>query len=116
MRQHAGADAAPTLESVLVGEVATSVVAPGILRRHMPGEAVWARVYDMAPGTRWPVVDQHATDEFVYVVSGELLEGEDRYPVGSFLHYHPGSSHQPGTETGVRILVFGAPVREHGGS
>ena len=30
------------------------------------------------------------------------------FPAGSFLHYHPGSSHRPSTTTGVRILVFSA--------
>ncbi|HEY9476714.1 MAG TPA: cupin domain-containing protein [Mycobacteriales bacterium] len=95
------------LESVLVDDVDTTEVVPGIIRRRLPDGAVWARVYDMAPGARWPVVDHHQADEHIYVVRGELLEGGDRYPAGSYLHYRPGSHHQPGTETGVRILVLG---------
>ena len=98
--------AVPNLQSVLVDEVDTAEVAPGITRRGLPSGMVLARAFDMAPGSRWPVVDHHGADESIYVVHGELIEGEDRYPAGTYLLYRAGTSHQPSTETGVQILVF----------
>jgi len=95
------------LNAVFVDEVESTTVVNGISRRGLPGGAVGARVYDIAAGVEWPEVDHHSIDESIYVVDGELIEGEHHYPAGSFLHYQPGTSHQPRTETGVRILVFG---------
>ena len=43
--------------------------------------------------------------------TGELIEGTERFGAGSYLHYRPGSSHQPRTEAGVRILVLGATTQ-----
>ncbi|HET9450860.1 MAG TPA: cupin domain-containing protein [Aggregicoccus sp.] len=65
---------------------------------------VWA--VDMAPGSQWPHVDFHEAGEEVYVVSGELIEGERRFGPGTYLSFAPGSSHQPRTESGVRLLGF----------
>ena len=62
----------------------------------------------MAPDTLWPVVDHHSADEFIYVVSGELIEGETRHSAATYLHYEAATSHQPRTQAGVRILVVGA--------
>ncbi|MEV0649300.1 cupin domain-containing protein [Phytomonospora sp. NPDC050363] len=94
--------------AVHLDEVVTSDIAPGITRIGLPGDAVAARAFDFEPGTQWPEVDVHGADELVYVASGELLDNGRRYPAGSFLHYWPGSRHQPGTESGARILVFTA--------
>ncbi len=96
------------LDHVLVDAVPASEVAPGITRRDLLRGEVDATVFDMLPGVGWPVVDHHDRDEFIYVVSGELIEGTQRYDAGSYLHYQVGSSHQPRTETGVRILVLEA--------
>ncbi|MCP3098649.1 cupin domain-containing protein [Myxococcus sp. K15C18031901] len=63
---------------------------------------VW--VVDMAPGSRWPSVDVHDTGEAVLVVSGELIEGEQRLGPGSYLFFSPTSQHQPRTEIGVRLF------------
>jgi hypothetical protein len=60
----------------------------------------------MAPGSQWPHVDFHDAGEGVYVVSGELIEGEQRFGSGTYLCFAPGSSHQPRTERGVRLLGF----------
>jgi hypothetical protein len=57
-----------------------------------------------------PVGDR---DELIYVAAGELLDHDRSYPAGTYLYYQVGSRHQPRTETGVRIIVFGpaeAPV------
>ena len=97
------------LTSVLIDDVEPSDVAPGITRRRLPGEQVAARAFDFAPGTTRPDVDHHRAEELIYVASGEMLDNGARFPAGSFLHYHPGSSHRPGTETGARILVFSLP-------
>jgi quercetin dioxygenase-like cupin family protein len=94
------------LTSVLIDEVETSDVSAGITRRRLSGGALAARVFDLAPGTTWPEVDHHTADELIYVADGELIDNGHRFPAGSFLHYHPGSTHQPSTEAGVRILVF----------
>lgn len=86
------------------------VVGPGCLRRDLPtagGLRAW--VVDMEPGAEWPHVDQH--DEFgeeVFVVSGEMIEGERRVGPGSYLLFGPHSAHRPRTETGVRL--FGVNV------
>lgn len=92
----------------MINDVETTDVATGITRRALPSGQVQARVFDMAPNTMWPSVDHHESDEFILVVSGELIEGQTRFAAGSYLHYSPGTSHQPRTETGVRILVSGA--------
>jgi hypothetical protein len=40
----------------------------------------------------------------VYVIEGEMIEGESRFPAGSYLHFAPGSSHRPRTRTGLRLI------------
>lgn len=92
--------------AVHIDQVAPTDIAPGITRIGLPGDEVRARAFDFAPGTSWPEVDEHPRDELVYVADGVLLDNGVSYPAGSFLHYWPGSRHQPGTETGARILVF----------
>ena len=90
---------------MIVDDVAPVEVGPGCLRRDLPAYgAVRVWVVDMAPGSQWPLVDHHDTGEEVYVVSGEMIEGERRYGPGTYLHFAPGSSHQPRTETGVRLF------------
>ena len=91
-----------------IDEVAPITVGPGCLRRDLPSRAgvrVW--VVDMEPGARWPYLDQHdARGEDVVVMSGEMIEGEEHFGPGTYLHFGPDSSHQPRTETGVRLFGF----------
>jgi ChrR Cupin-like domain len=96
------------LQTVVLDHVPPEELQRGITKRRLPssGEVVM-RVFDMAPGIRWPEVDLHDRDELIYVVSGELIEGDQCYPAGTYLHYKAGSRHQPRTEMGVRILVAG---------
>ncbi|MEU8227865.1 cupin domain-containing protein [Kribbella sp. NPDC048915] len=95
-------------EAVLVEAVETSEVSPGIVRRRLPSSGqVVARVFDMEAGVTWPEVDVHDRDELIYIIAGELLDHGRTYPAGSYLYYQAGSKHQPRTENGVRILVFG---------
>lgn len=99
--------AAAMLQAVRVDDVRPVVVGPGCFRRDLPsasGLRVW--VVDMAPGSTWPVVDEHPTGEYVQVIEGELIEGEQRFGAGTYLFFKPGSSHRPRTETGVRLFGF----------
>lgn len=89
-----------------IDRVEPVAVGTGCLRRDLPSRAglrIW--VVDMAPGSVWPQVDRHgAGGEDVFIVSGEMIEGDRRLPAGSFVHFAPGSAHQPRTETGVRLF------------
>ena len=96
---------ANALEVVRVNDVEPVVVGPGCSRRDLPSTGdlrVW--VVDMAPGSTWPVVDEHDTGEEVYVVEGEIIEGERRFGAGTYLFFKPGSRHRPRTEKGARLF------------
>ncbi len=88
-----------------VDDVAPMEVALGIVRRRLTGtEYARAWLIDFAPGSQWPEVDVHATEERYYVLDGEVIEGSDRYGAGTYVVFAPGSRHRPRTETGARIL------------
>ncbi|HEX5354409.1 MAG TPA: hypothetical protein VFW60_10035 [Rhodanobacteraceae bacterium] len=78
------------LDAMRVDEVDPIVVGPGCLRRDLPGPdglRVW--MVDMAPGSVWPVVDEHDTGETVYVVAGEVIEDGQRFGMGTYLYFKP---------------------------
>ncbi|WP_210727544.1 cupin domain-containing protein [Sphingopyxis sp. PAMC25046] len=61
----------------------------------------------MAPGSEWPHVDHHGDGgEDVFILDGEVIEGDQRFGVGTYLHFDPDSQHQPRTEIGVRLIGF----------
>lgn len=98
-----------------VDEVARIEVGPGCHRRDLPSIAgVRAWIVEMAPGSEWPHVDEHPGGEGVYVVDGEMIEGDRRFPSGSYLHFAPGSSHRPYTEHGVRLIGWNPQATEAG--
>ncbi|TJZ56815.1 anti-sigma factor [Streptomyces piniterrae] len=98
----------PVLKTtVQVDEVAPVEIAPGIVRHRLPRtEYASGWLIDFAPGTEWPEVDVHATEERYYVLSGEVIEGEERHGPGTYVVFAPGSRHRPRTEKGARILGF----------
>ncbi|HEX7150181.1 MAG TPA: cupin domain-containing protein [Thermoanaerobaculia bacterium] len=88
-----------------IDDVTPLVVGPGCSRRDLPstpGVRVW--IVEMEPGSQWPHVDHHPTGEEFLVLSGEVIEGERRFGPGTYVHFEPGSQHQPRTETGVRLF------------
>lgn len=92
-------------ESVHVDEIEVLEVAPGILRRSFTTtDQARAWLIDFAPGTQWPAVDFHDSEERYYVLSGEIVEGGRRFPAGTYVTFDAGSSHRPASETGARML------------
>lgn len=91
-----------------VGSSPEIVVGPGCVRRDLPsrsGVRIW--VVDMAPGSEWPRVDIHdEKGEDIFVVRGELIEGDQTIAAGSFVQWAPHSRHRPRTLTGVRLFGF----------
>lgn len=94
------------LTAMAVDDIPPIGIGPGCTRRDLParpGVRVW--VVDMEPGATWPIVDAH--DEFgedVFVAAGTVIEGDQHYPAGTYLHFSANSSHRPRTETGVRLF------------
>ena len=97
--------ASALMTAVQVDDIAPVEVAAGIMRRRLP-HTEYARgwLIDFAPGTEWPEVDVHATEERYYVVSGEVIESGERHGPGTYVVLAPESRHRPRTETGARML------------
>jgi len=95
------------VQALHAADVPAIEVGPGCLRRDLPaasGMRAW--IVEMAPGSEWPRVDEHPAGEDGYVLEGEMIEGDRRFPAGTWLHFLPGSSHRPRTGTGLRLLGF----------
>ncbi|MCL1634218.1 cupin domain-containing protein [Luteimonas sp. SX5] len=93
------------VEALQTADVPRIEVGDGCYRRDLPSvPGVRAWIVEMAPGSQWPHVDEHPDGEDVYVIAGEMIEGDRRFPAGSYLHFAAGSSHRPRTETGVRLI------------
>jgi quercetin dioxygenase-like cupin family protein len=88
--------------------IAPVQVGPGCLRRDLlapDGVRVW--MVHIASGAQWPHVDHHdAEGEIIFVLEGELLEGEHRIRAGTYVVFGPHSSHRPRSETGATLLGF----------
>jgi len=98
-------------QAVQIEAVPAVHVGPGCLRRDLPstpGVRLW--IVEMLPGSQWPHVDHHETGEGFYVIHGEVIEDGSRHRAGSWVHFAPGSSHRPRTETGVRLLGYNLDV------
>ncbi|MER7845732.1 cupin domain-containing protein [Kitasatospora sp. NPDC096077] len=95
----------PLKTVLLVDDVEPVPVGLGIVRRRLTStEHARAWLIDFAPGSRWPEVDLHHAEERYYVLSGEVIEGEERHPAGSYVVFAPGSRHRPRSESGARML------------
>lgn len=80
-------------------------VGPGCIRRDLPGTGqVRAWIVEMAAGCEWPRVDFHDEPELVYILDGEVIEGERSYEAGTYFLFEKGSSHRPRTVSGVRMF------------
>ena len=84
------------------------IVGPGCARRDLPSPVgVRAWIVDMTAGARWPSEDVHDEyGEVVFVLAGELIEGDRTVTPGSYLVFGPNSRHRPRTDTGVRLFGF----------
>lgn len=47
----------------------------------------------------------HPRGEEMFVLSGEISDGENRYPSGTWLRFHPGSTHAPSALVPATILL-----------
>jgi hypothetical protein len=111
-------DAPASREAFDLDRVARTVVGPGCTRADLPSApGVRAWVVDIQPGHQWPRTDQHgAGGESVFVVSGELIEGDERYGPGTYLFYGPHSRHRPRSERGVCLLGHNVMLPEESAS
>jgi anti-sigma factor ChrR (cupin superfamily) len=50
-------------------------------------------------------VDEHADDEYLYIVSGTFVDQHRASGTGTFVHNEPGSSHQPSSPDGCTFLA-----------
>ncbi len=97
----------PDVFHVVIDEVPSEAVGPGVERRVLwdsPSHRVTA--IDIVPGGSMPYLDVHPTFEGAFVISGTWMEGDRTYKAGDFIHYQPGTSHQPTTPTGGRLVSF----------
>ncbi len=62
---------------------------------------------DIDAGAKWPELDHHVPGpEEVYVLSGDLNDGANVFPAGTFVHHPAGTSHVPQSASGCRLFVF----------
>ncbi|MFE2283176.1 cupin domain-containing protein [Streptomyces sp. NPDC059443] len=95
----------PLKTTVHIDDIEPADVAPGIVRRRLPAtEFAGGWLIDFAPGTEWPDIDVHENEERYFVLSGEVIEGEERHGPGTYVVFAPGSRHRPRTEEGARML------------
>lgn len=98
------------LESLDIDSLPRVEIGPGCYKRSvpgLPGTAAW--IMDIEPGCAWPQPDRHdAAGEYILVLEGDLIEGEEVFGPGTYIAYAANSVHQPRTETGVRFFGFNA--------
>ena len=83
--------ASSPMTAVQADDLAAAEVAAGIMRRTLAHtEYAGGSLIDVAPGTQWPDVDVHATEEGYYVPSREVIEGEERYGPGTYASVRAG--------------------------
>jgi hypothetical protein len=99
------------IQSVQVDAVKPVEVAPGVIRRHLPGAGPsngW--LYDLVPGVEWPESDLHpGLARSYYVLFGEITDDHHHFGPGSYLVLTPGDPFRPHTSTGARLLGTSLP-------
>ncbi len=107
-----------TPEQALVGALMTYVdTATAAWTQVEPGYQRLVLVNDREAGTRIVVVrydagyqlsylDEHADDEYLYIVSGTFVDQHQASGPGTFIHNRPGSSHQPSSPDGCTFLAL----------
>ncbi|GAA2267972.1 hypothetical protein GCM10009853_021550 [Glycomyces scopariae] len=99
------------IQAVQVDAVKPVEVAPGVIRRRLPGAGPsdgW--LYDLVPGIAWPESDLHAgLARCYYVLFGEIAHGDRLLGPGSYLVIDPDDVFHPATDTGARLLGVTLP-------
>ncbi|NJM75431.1 MAG: anti-sigma factor [Acaryochloridaceae cyanobacterium RU_4_10] len=67
------------------------------VRRRLSG------LFKAEPGMQYPL-HRHAEVEEIYMLSGDLIIGEQVYGAGDYIRSHPGSMHNPHTSTGCMFF------------
>ncbi|MFB9658315.1 anti-sigma factor [Glycomyces mayteni] len=99
------------IQSVQVDAVKPVEVAPGVIRRHLPGAGPsdgW--LYDLVPGIEWPESDLHpGLARTYYILFGEITFNDRHLGPGAYLVLTPGDPFRPRTTTGARLLGITLP-------
>jgi mannose-6-phosphate isomerase-like protein (cupin superfamily) len=104
--------AQPSPIAVDTAAVERLAVTDGIVRRSLPStDYASGWIIDFAPGTQWRAIDHHDTEERYFVLTGEVIDGHETYPVGSYVVFPAGSQHQPRTEVGATTLGINIRVQ-----
>jgi quercetin dioxygenase-like cupin family protein len=60
-------------------------------------------LFKAEPGMKYPL-HRHAAVEEIYMISGDLIIGEQVYGAGDYIRSHPGSVHHPHSATGCMFF------------
>ncbi|RRR99828.1 anti-sigma factor [Glycomyces terrestris] len=100
------------IQAVQVDAVKPVEVAPGVIRRRLPGPGRadgW--LYDLVPGIEWPESDLHeGLARSYYVLFGEITDEHRELGPGSYLVLAPGDPFRPRTTTGARLIGTSTPA------
>jgi anti-sigma factor ChrR (cupin superfamily) len=83
-------------------------VEPGYRRLTLandPDKGLRIVLIQYAAGYQLSRLDEHAHDEYLYVVSGTFVDQHQASGPGTFIHNRPGSSHQPSSPDGCTFLA-----------
>jgi hypothetical protein len=99
------------IQAVQVDAVKPVEVAPGVIRRDLPGAGSstgW--LYDLVPGIEWPESDLHeGQGRCYYVLFGEITTADRQLGPGSYIVIDAADLFRPRTATGARLLGVGIP-------
>lgn len=94
-----------TITAVDLADAPAIEVSPGVVKFPLiETENARGWLIEFGPGTQWPEVDIHNGEERYFVLHGEFIEGDRTFGPGTYVVLADGSSHQPRTITGGRML------------